>query len=161
MFYEQFVRLCKERGMSPAAVTREIGLNNSSSTAWKHGSVPKGETLQKLADYFGVSVDYLLGKEGEPFEVGDSLLGDKLIVTSVQNNGNGTFSVSFRADPEGIDVEALKKLMNFMIEKGISTDGLFELVEVAEKLTRRREDVSQTHTPTPDTPRKETPTEDA
>ena len=90
-----------------------------------------------------------------------SFLGDKLIVTSVQNNGNGTFSVSFRADPKGIDVEALKKLMNFMIEKGISTDGLFELVEVAKKLTRRREDVSQTHPPTPDTPREETPTESA
>lgn len=61
MFYDRFVELCRERGKSPAAVTREIGLNNSSSTAWKHGSTPKGETLQKLANYFGVSVDYLLG----------------------------------------------------------------------------------------------------
>jgi len=46
--------------MSPAAVTREIGLNNSSPTAWKRGAIPKGETLQKIANYFGVSVDYLL-----------------------------------------------------------------------------------------------------
>lgn len=61
MFYDRFSELCKKRGKSPAAVTREIGLNNSSSTAWKHGATPKGETLQKLANYFGVSVDYLLG----------------------------------------------------------------------------------------------------
>lgn len=47
--------------MSPSAVTRELGLNNSISTAWKHGALPKGNTLQKLADYFGVTVDYLLG----------------------------------------------------------------------------------------------------
>lgn len=60
MFYDRFTELCKTRGMSPASVTREIGLNNSSSTAWKRGSIPKGDTLQKLADYFGVSVDYLL-----------------------------------------------------------------------------------------------------
>lgn len=61
MFYDNFLELCRERGKSPAAVTREIGLNNSSSTAWKRGATPKGETLQKLANYFGVSVDYLLG----------------------------------------------------------------------------------------------------
>lgn len=60
MFYDRFVELCRARGKSPAAVTRELGLNNSSPTAWKRGATPKGETLQKLADYFGVSVDYLL-----------------------------------------------------------------------------------------------------
>lgn len=61
MFYDRFMELCRERGKSPASVTREIGLNNSSSTAWKRGATPKGETLQKLANYFCVSVDYLLG----------------------------------------------------------------------------------------------------
>lgn len=61
MFYDRFIELCKESGKSPSAVTKELGLNNSSSTAWKRGSTPKSETLQKLANYFGVSVDYLLG----------------------------------------------------------------------------------------------------
>ena len=62
MFYDRFVELCKTKRMSPAAVARDIGLSNSSTTTWKRGAIPKGETLQKLADYFGVSVDYLLGK---------------------------------------------------------------------------------------------------
>ncbi|USF26947.1 hypothetical protein N510_001880 [Firmicutes bacterium ASF500] len=65
MFYDRFVELCKAKGMSPAAVAREIGLSNSSTTTWKRGSLPKGDTLQKVADYFGVSVDYLIGKETE------------------------------------------------------------------------------------------------
>ncbi len=43
-----------------------IGLNKSNATFWKKGSIPKGETLQKLADYFGVSVDYLLEKTDFP-----------------------------------------------------------------------------------------------
>lgn len=63
MFYDRFVELCKANGMSPAAVAREIGLSNSSTTTWKRGSLPKGDTLQKLADFFGVSIDYLLGKD--------------------------------------------------------------------------------------------------
>jgi len=45
---------------------KAIGLNKSNATFWKRGSIPKGDTLQKLADYFGVSVDYLLGKAETP-----------------------------------------------------------------------------------------------
>lgn len=60
MFYDRFVKLCETKGMSPAAVAKEIGLSNSSTTTWKRGSVPKGDTLQKIADYFSVPVDYLL-----------------------------------------------------------------------------------------------------
>lgn len=59
-FYERISELCKEKGVSMAAVAREVGLSNSATTYWKRGSIPKGDTLQKLADYFGVSVDYLL-----------------------------------------------------------------------------------------------------
>ncbi len=60
MFYDIFSELCRERGVSPSAVMVAIGLNKSNATFWKKGSIPKGETLQKLAGYFGVSVDYLL-----------------------------------------------------------------------------------------------------
>ena len=60
MFYDRFTDLCKSHGKSPAAVAKEIGLSNSSTTTWKQGSTPKGDTLRKLANYFGVSVDYLL-----------------------------------------------------------------------------------------------------
>lgn len=62
MFYEQFAGLCKEKNISPSIVAETIGLNRSSVTFWKRGSTPKGETLRKLANYFGVSVDYLLNK---------------------------------------------------------------------------------------------------
>lgn len=66
-FFDRISALCKERGTSPSAVAREIGLNNSSATYWKRGSIPKGDTLQKLAIYFGVTTDYLLGNVAEPF----------------------------------------------------------------------------------------------
>lgn len=60
-FYDIFSELCKNRGVSPSAVTKAIGLTTANATYWKQGSVPKSETLWKLANYFGVSVDYLLG----------------------------------------------------------------------------------------------------
>ena len=63
VFYNNFIALCAEKAVTPSAVMRAIGLNKSSASYWKKGSIPSTETLQKLADYFDVSIDYLLGKE--------------------------------------------------------------------------------------------------
>ena len=60
-FFEQFVALCKSKGVSPNYVAREIGASSGSVTAWKQGTLPRSATLAKLADYFGVSTDQLLG----------------------------------------------------------------------------------------------------
>ena len=67
MFYDLFCRLCQEKGVSPTRAPIEIGLSRTIGTKWKKtGATPQGDTLQKIADYFGVSVDYLLGNEEKP-----------------------------------------------------------------------------------------------
>lgn len=137
--YERILALCRQRGIKPGRVCADTGLSRGMMTDLKMGRTKElsAKNTKIIADYFGVTADYLLGKEQEPFEVGDSFLDDHLTVTGIEDNGDGTFNVSFRANVEGIDVEELKKLMNFMIETGISTEGLFELVEAAEKINRR------------------------
>lgn len=65
MFYEQFERLCHEKGTSPTEFTKEVlKLSTSKVTAWKNGSIPKYGILNSIADYFGVSVGYLFDGEG-------------------------------------------------------------------------------------------------
>ena len=64
MFYDLFCELCHKKGVSPTRATVEIGLSRTIGTKWKTtGATPQGETLSKIASYFGVSVDYLLGNE--------------------------------------------------------------------------------------------------
>ena len=65
MYYETFVKLCAMKGVKPATVSRETGISTATLTSWKQGKyTPKPEKLKKIADYFGVSVDYLMtGKE--------------------------------------------------------------------------------------------------
>lgn len=66
MFFDTFKALCTKKGVSCKKAAEEIGLSNSIATKWKKtGATPGGETLQRIADYFGVSTDYLLGKEAE------------------------------------------------------------------------------------------------
>ena len=60
MFWENFSKLCDENGTTPNAVATAVGFSNAICTKWKNGTVPKGKTLNLLAEYFGVSVDYLL-----------------------------------------------------------------------------------------------------
>lgn len=65
--YEIFERLLKEKGVTAYRVSKETGIGASTFTDWKNGrSTPKQEKLQKIADYFGVTLDYLMvGKESE------------------------------------------------------------------------------------------------
>lgn len=58
MFYDRFVKLCNEKGVSPSAAAEQIGLTRSANTKWAEGKIPRKATLVKLADYFGVPVEY-------------------------------------------------------------------------------------------------------
>ena len=69
MFWEKFVSLCAEKGISPNGACAELGLSNATATKWKNGAIPRNTTLKKVADYFGVSTSYLLGTTDEPSEV--------------------------------------------------------------------------------------------
>jgi transcriptional regulator with XRE-family HTH domain len=63
MFWNVFLTLCEQNKKTPTGVITELSISRGSVTHWKSGKVPQHSTLLKLADYFGVSVDYLLGKE--------------------------------------------------------------------------------------------------
>ena len=63
--YEIFEQLLQKYGVTPYKVSKATGVSQSSLSDWKLGKItPKTSTLQKIADYFGVSIDYLTtGKE--------------------------------------------------------------------------------------------------
>ena len=68
--YEIFVKLLEKYGVTAYKVSKATGIAGSTFSDWKSGrSTPKQDKLQKIADYFGVTVDYLMtGKEEEPKE---------------------------------------------------------------------------------------------
>ena len=60
MFWKNFILLCNKKGIAPNAACAEMGYSTAIATKWKNGSVPRSTTLQKIADYFGVTPEYLL-----------------------------------------------------------------------------------------------------
>lgn len=78
MFWDNFVLLCNQVGKSANAVAAEIGFKSSGTvTGWKEGKIPYERNLRKIADYFGVTVDDLIGDDAaqtkKPTAQGDEL----------------------------------------------------------------------------------------
>ena len=73
--HEIFEKLCKENNVTPYKVGKETGIATSTFSDWKIGrSNPKQDKLKKVADYFGVSLDYLMtGKEPEFDNLSDEM----------------------------------------------------------------------------------------
>jgi Predicted transcriptional regulators len=63
-FAESFSRLLDSKGITPYRMYKDTGIPEATIGRWKNGkAIPHGEKLQLIADYFGVSADYLIGHE--------------------------------------------------------------------------------------------------
>ena len=78
MFFDVYKALCENKGVSVYKAAQDFGFHRSVIAKWKDGSIPNGETLIKMADYFDISIDYLLGKEKAPSN-GERISDDDLI----------------------------------------------------------------------------------
>ena len=70
MFWDNFLAECAKKGKSPAMVAEELGFSNSATTCWKNGSLPRMSSRKKIADYFGITVEELMGTKKEPAGMG-------------------------------------------------------------------------------------------
>lgn len=68
--YDIYQKLLDKHGLKNSDISRATGISNMTLSDWKRGvSTPKHDKLKKIADYFGVTVDYLMtGKEEAPPE---------------------------------------------------------------------------------------------
>ena len=58
MFWKNYLKLCKDKGLSPNAVAKGLNISSGSVTEWKKGRIPSKKTLQKLAEHFNVTIEY-------------------------------------------------------------------------------------------------------
>ena len=65
MFFTKYENLCLSAKKTTTGVAAELGIAKSTVAYWRANNnvIPKQDVLLKIADYFGVSIDYLLGNE--------------------------------------------------------------------------------------------------
>lgn len=93
MFYNRFVELCQKNRLSPSQAATLMGFSRSSVSMWKrNGYTPRYEILLKIANFFNVSVDYLLGDEDSETDIikfalwgGDAEIVDEEMLEDVKD----------------------------------------------------------------------------
>lgn len=60
MFYNNVRELCIKHNTNITQLAKDLGISTALPTAWKNGSLPRISTVKKIADYFGVTSEYLL-----------------------------------------------------------------------------------------------------
>ena len=67
--YEIFEKLCEAKGLTPHKVSKATGIPTATLSNWKAGRyAPKQDKLQKIADFLGVSLEYLMTGEDKADE---------------------------------------------------------------------------------------------
>lgn len=59
--FDRLKKLCDEQGISVNKLEEKLGIGRNSLYSWNK-NIPKGSNLLKVADFFDVSTDYLLGR---------------------------------------------------------------------------------------------------
>lgn len=63
MFYDRLKDLCRTKGVTLTNLVKDLNMSTGNLSKWKNGNVPKSDTIRALAEYLGVTADYLLGND--------------------------------------------------------------------------------------------------
>lgn len=85
--FERIKLLAKKQGKSLNKVEEELGLSKNVLYRMKDSDNPTKERLETLADYFNVSVDYLLGRTEEPNAAADQPSMAKQVMMRMDTDG--------------------------------------------------------------------------
>ena len=125
--YEIFEQLLQKYGVSAYKVAKETGVTQSTLSDWKRGrSTPKSENMKKIADYFGVSIDYIMtGKENDLDKAPQLKPKDERDIKNILENTeqllkqDGLMFNGSPASPEAVEsiISAMRIGMEMAIEK--------------------------------------------
>lgn len=96
--YEKIKALCEEEGFHISSIGDKIPalkVNKASVTGWKKGAKPRADKIKAMADYFGVSVEYLTGDSSvsvRNVQDNHGIIGHAHAPVTI--NGSGTASLS-------------------------------------------------------------------
>jgi len=104
--FDRVKKLCDEQKISIVELEERLGFGRNSLYGWKK-KVPNGANLSKVADYFNVSVDYLLGRTDKKrfYELTES--DEKDIQKELNDMINGLNSKDGFAAFDGVDLQDL------------------------------------------------------
>ena len=119
--YERVAKLCKRNKLAITALEKELGFGRGTIGKWKKGAEPNLASLQKVADYFNVSVDYLTTYEIKPN------------VEFINLNDVARLPIYGRI-PAGIPKEAIQEVEGFIEVPAYMSEGYIVLKVIGDSM---------------------------
>ena len=102
--YDRIKELAEKRKMTISEVETALGMGTNSLYSWKK-KTPNGTSLEKAADYFNVTVDYLLGRE----QKADYKFNDIPFLVETVKHKDGQFEIK-TTHLETVDIDLLQEI---------------------------------------------------
>lgn len=114
--YERVQHLAKNQGLSVRELGNKLNIGPTTLYKWKK-QTPKSDILIKVADYFGVSTDYLLGRSNDKYDLSPQEKIDIGIEAEKMMKGlNDEGSINFYGEPMSEeDKEATLSALNLLM----------------------------------------------
>lgn len=124
MFWTNFYNLCVSVGTSPNAVCKELGFSSAASTHWKNGTTPNGDAIVAIADRFGCSTDYLLGRTSNPKTTYENIQSSNIVNVNGNNGDHSPLTVNKASDEDkelleliqGLSLKQKAKVITYIYE---------------------------------------------
>lgn len=114
--YERVQYLAKNQGLSVRELGNKLNIGPTTLYKWKK-QTPKSDILIKVADYFGVSTDYLLGRSNDKYDLSPQEKIDIGVEAEKMMKGlNDEGSINFYGEPmSDEDKEATLSALNLLM----------------------------------------------
>ena len=97
-----------QKGVNQDTVAEACNISRIALARYETGArVPRAENAARIADYYGVSVDYLLGREEQPTQTAESKPAPKETPPS-------TLDEEIMKELKGMDAEQCREVLNFI-----------------------------------------------
>lgn len=128
MFYNQLIKICKERGVKPTPLLASLGLSTGNLKNWKKGAPINSDTLVKIADYFNVPTDYFLREyeETENIEIDFSINPMEKIYNVMKAHPEHIASLLSGQMPSKADLIRISEYLGYSVEYLVPENTLSE-----------------------------------
>ena len=118
MFYDQLIRICKERNVKPTPLIKSLGLSSGNLKRWQEGATVNSDILMKFADYFDVPVDYFFEEYNKrDIKIDDSAESSMTKVYNVlKSHPDHIASMLSGKMPSNADLLRIAEYLNYSVE---------------------------------------------
>lgn len=136
MFYDQLIRICKERNVKPTPLIKSLGLSSGNLKRWQEGATVNSDILMKLADYFDVPVDYFFEEYNKrDIEINDSAESSMTKVYNVlKSHPDHIASMLSGKMPSNADLLRIAEYLNYSVEYFVRDSEFPDKAEVEDSL---------------------------